>query len=98
MKYRKKPIVIDAELISDIILWATNQWDKLPDWVEENYERNKIIFISDHIEISTKEGRMRGEKDDYLIKGVQGEIYPCKPDIFKQTYEPIDKENKEETK
>lgn len=31
MKYRKKPVVIDAELISDIILWATNQWDKLPD-------------------------------------------------------------------
>jgi hypothetical protein len=90
MKAKKKPVIIEAELISDLIMYATNHWDKLPDWVKENYENGKILFIHDHIEIFTAEGRMRGEKDDYLIRGIKGEIYPCKPDIFKATYEIID--------
>ena len=90
MKAKKKPVIIEAELISDLIMYATNHWDKLPDWVKENYGKGKMLFISNHIEISTLEGTLRGEKDDYLIKGIRGEIYPCKPDIFKETYDIIE--------
>jgi hypothetical protein len=40
--------------------------------------------------VETLEGTMRGEPGDYLIKGVKGELYPCKPDIFEATYEPVE--------
>jgi len=90
MKYRKKPVVIEAEIIAHLIKAAESNWNMLPDWVKENYEKGKIIFISDHVEITTDEGVMRGEKNDYLIRGIKGEIYPCKPDIFEKTYELAD--------
>jgi hypothetical protein len=89
-KFRKKPVVIEAELISQLINAADHDWDALPDWVIENYEKGKIIFISTHVEIITDEGIMRGERDDYLIRGVNGEIYPCKPDVFNKTYEKVE--------
>jgi hypothetical protein len=88
-KFRKKPVVIEAELISDLISYATNNLDKLPNWVKENYEKGKIIFLNDHISILTDEGTMSGDFNDYLIQGVNGEIYPCKPDIFEKTYEKV---------
>lgn len=86
-KYRKKPIVIEAF-----------QWEKLeglnkPGWFEEAFFQDKIIsdgrggFI-----IKTLEGEMKAEKDDYIICGIKGEIYPCKPDIFEATYEEVNNE------
>jgi len=89
-KFRKKPVIIEAELISQLINAADHDWDALPDWAIENYEKGKIIFISTHVEIITDEGVMRGERDDYLIRGVNGEIYPCKPDVFEKTYEKVE--------
>jgi hypothetical protein len=98
-KFRKKPVVIEAELISQLINAADHDWDALPDWVIENYENGKIIFfensfskspMSDHISILTDEGTMRGDFNDYLIQGVNGEIYPCKPDVFEKTYEKVE--------
>jgi len=89
-KFRKKPVVIDAILIAHFIKMANGDsaaWDAIPDWVIENLNNNKLIIVGDHVEITTDEGVMRGEKDDYLIKGVKGEIYPCKPDVFEKTYE-----------
>ena len=88
-KFRKKPVEIEAELIAHLIKASESNWDMLPDWVKENYEKGKIIFISDHVEITTDEGVMRGEKDDYLIRGIKGEIYPCKPDVFAKTYDKV---------
>ena len=60
MKYRKKPVVIEA------------------------YQTDK------ELDIETLEGTMRASVGDYIITGVRGEQYPCKPDIFEQTYEPAD--------
>jgi hypothetical protein len=45
-------------------------------------------FLSGALEIDTLEGTMRGEVGDWIIKGVKGELYPCKPDVFATTYEP----------
>lgn len=85
MKYRKKPIIIDA-------------WE----WDETKETFNKIGCVSmgssGHIErpdemtnlrILTLEGTMRVDKGDFIIKGIKGEYYPCKPDIFKLTYDLI---------
>jgi len=49
----------------------------------------EAVQLTERLEIETLEGTMVGEPGDWLITGVQGEKYPCKPDIFEQTYEPV---------
>lgn len=78
--YRKKPVTIEAV-----------QWDgmKVADIAE--FMRAERVSIRDGgIEIDTLEGTMRADPGDWIIKGVKGEFYPCKPDIFEATYEPVD--------
>lgn len=87
-QYRKKPVVIEAWLARDLIRAFMESWS-LPKPVADAYERGGWRIDHDHIAIPTLEGRMRAEFDDYVIMGVQGEFYPCKPDIFAETYEPV---------
>ena len=67
--------------------------DFIPDWFMDEVTKNNIILYGEEYKpldfclIKTLEGTMRGEAGDYIIKGVNGEIYPCKPDIFHKTYE-----------
>jgi len=86
-KYRKKPVVIDAERVATILYKAGNDWKALPDWVVKGYDEGELIFMSDAIIIKTLEGDMTAQKEDMLIMGISGELYPCKPDIFAKTYE-----------
>jgi hypothetical protein len=79
-KFRKKPVEIEA-----FIYWN----DPRPDWFSDKVTTNEIITYPTHCNIHTLEGVMRGEVGDYIIKGVKGEIYPCKPDIFELTYDKI---------
>lgn len=86
MTYRKKPVVIEAFQLGN---------DCMPDWFMDKVTANDIILhpgdVSDirslSADIKTLEGIMRADYGDFIIKGVAGEIYPCKPDIFRQTYE-----------
>lgn len=82
MKYRKKPVVIEAFRF---------QIDKaMPDWFNEKRITNEIVTHDDGtVEIKTLEGMMKANKGDYIIQGVNGEIYPCKPDIFEKTYDEV---------
>lgn len=78
MFYRKKPVVIEA-----VQFTGKNQTEIMRfvgGDINEIYE--ECIFIN------TLEGKMRGDIGDFIIKGVNGEFYPCKPDIFEKTYEP----------
>ena len=81
-KYRKKPVEIEA------IQWVSNN-------IEQVYEMlgDTLIINTDEDEvkhfINTLEGKMEMSWGDYIIKGVKGEFYPCKPDIFELTYEKI---------
>lgn len=86
-QYRKKPVVIKAALTSLAIANASSNWKGLPDWLSEAYEAGIVVFGNDHISIKTLEGTMRAEPDDMIIQGVNGELYPCKPDIFAKTYD-----------
>lgn len=92
MKYRKKPVVIEAF-----------QWTGGPDQTEDpewmiDAIRNGTAFIhssstgQNHFDmhIETLEGTMTANPYDYIIKGVKGELYPCKPDIFEATYEAVE--------
>ena len=75
-KYRKKPVVIDA------IQWTGENRQEI-----REFARNCVDFVSDTVIIDTLEGTMRADEGDYIIRGIQGEYYPCKPDIFEETYE-----------
>ncbi len=88
-EFRKKPVVIEAELISDLMKSFASNWDGLPNWVKNNYEDGVLIPFADHLSVRTAEGIMRGELTDMLIKGVNGELYPCKIDIFEKTYDKV---------
>lgn len=82
MKYRKKPVVIDA--------WQFTKGN-LADILEEFEDSPIDIFVEDYgnvirAEIKTLEGVMTASEGDWIIKGVNGEFYPCKPDIFEKTY------------
>jgi hypothetical protein len=80
-KFRKKPVVIEA--------YCYNQQHEnyRPDWFQDRVTRNEIVTFPGHAIIATLEGKMRADLGDWIIKGVKGEVYPCKPDIFEATYE-----------
>ncbi len=83
MKYRKKPIVIEA------ILWDGEGITKALEFAAES-GRGLQLYEDGGLAIETLEGTMRANVGDYIIKGVKNEIYPCKPDIFEETYEKVD--------
>ena len=88
-QYRKKPVIIDAMLLDKENLADVCRWSSA----------EPIAFKNKHnpygkpglagIRIKTLEGNMIGDFGDYIIKGVNGEFYPCKPDIFEKTYEAV---------
>lgn len=86
MKYRKKPVVIEAVQFTDTVEAIDELCDFGLDPVRIDYADpdNPIL------KIETLEGLMVATEGDYIIKGVQGEFYPCKPDIFKETYEKVE--------
>ena len=84
-KYRKKPVVIEAI-----------QWDGTVDSFEkiEEFAGDYGVVIEDtRIMVETWEGWKGGTPGYWIIKGVKGEVYPCKPDIFELTYEPVEGED-----
>ena len=77
MKYRKKPVVIEA------VMWTGTITPEMEDLLGEV----KVLPKGSSLLIPTLEGVMEARLGDYIIRGVNGELYPCKPDIFKKTYE-----------
>ena len=90
MKFRKKPVVIEAVKASDAMKYAESNWKGLPDWLRDAYEAGNVVFARPAVIIRTLEGNMTAEPKDWIIRGVKGEIYPCKPDIFAATYDAVD--------
>lgn len=87
MKYRKKPIVIEAmqltRMYSDLAVKFVGENNI------EDFCLGEFAEDSCYIDIKTLEGCMRASEFDWIIKGIKGEIYPCKPDIFEATYEQV---------
>ena len=81
-KFRKKPVVIEAVQFTD------KNKDQVFNWVDCNRYPEFIDGIP-CLKIETLEGDMIASFNDWIIKGVQGEFYPCKPDIFEKTYEEV---------
>lgn len=95
-KYRKKPIVVDAFKLNARGLVAEDWfWDAVSEGTIITYYFGKFHPEDAYCVIKTLEGTMRAHTGDYIIRGINGEIYPCKPDIFEQTYEVL-KEGKQD--
>lgn len=87
MKYRKKPVVIEAVQYTEetrnlLISWCAPRHHFMDD--------DGCLNESAHLFIKTLEGEMMAQLGDWIIKGIKGEFYPCKPDIFEATYEPVE--------
>lgn len=82
MRFRKKPVVIDA------IRFSGTNHDKIQKFMGLGGFVMKSAFV-EFVFIDTYEGQMRASPGDWIIRGVKGEYYPCKPDIFKETYERV---------
>lgn len=92
MKYRKKPVVIEAfQLTEEVALGYFLDKKPLPFGVglSGSYHPGRREIHSARAVIQTLEGSMVANLGDWIIKGVKGELYPCKPDIFEATYEPV---------
>lgn len=96
MKYRKKPVVIDAfQLNSRGLVGEDWFWDAVSKNEIITYYFGELYPEDAYCDIKTWEGTMRAKTGDYIIRGVNGEIYPCKADIFEKTYELVEgKKNK----
>ena len=94
MKYRKKPIIIEA------IQWNGKNIKEIMKFLESEFKYQKgTMYITakftyepntNLLKIMTLEGEMKANINDFIIKGVNGEYYPCKPDIFLKTYEKVE--------
>ena len=87
-KFRKRPVVIEAQQIEEQDFTCEHPSER---HVRGTPER-PVIYCPDlrEVIIPTLEGNMIAKVGDWIIRGVQGELYPCKPDIFEATYEPVD--------
>lgn len=78
MKLRKKPVVIDG------VQWTGDNEEEI-----KNFIGDFGVVKGIYVEIGTLEGLMVASLSDWILKGVKGEFYPCKPDIKEATYEPV---------
>jgi len=81
MKFRKKPVVIEA------FQWGV---DIVPDWWVKASGQFDLHIKTGSVFIPILEGEHEARINDFIIQGIQGELYPCKPDIFKATYEKVE--------
>lgn len=103
-KYRKKPIVIEAFQMTKERRLDNSEW---PEWLNEAWQlpvkaKGSMFSSADgcsdgtkytSLFINTLEELFKIQWNDWIIRGIQGEIYPCKPDIFEATYESVDGNN-----
>jgi hypothetical protein len=87
-KYRKKPVVIEA------VQWDGSKISEITDWVREAINKQpgttgSIVKVGSTVNIGTLEGTTVASPGDFIIKGVNDEIYACKPEIFEKTYEHV---------
>ena len=82
MKFRKKPVEIEA------VIW-NNNFDEIFHFMDANNNLGIVGYRGDVLQVRTLEGVMDAQPGDYIIKGVKGEFYPCKPDIFAMSYDVV---------
>lgn len=92
MKYRKKPVIIEAVQFNGFDKKNGHvMFSEQPQWLVSKFGESVIFFdVPNTLTIKTLEGNMTASAGDYIIKGLRGELYPCKPDIFEASYEVVE--------
>ena len=88
MKYQKKPVIVEAFKFDGDLKNSKGEW-YVPEWAVKAFENGIMFYGKDDpwkLYIKTLEGIHHVSVGDYVIQGVKGELYPCKPDIFEETY------------
>ena len=98
MKYRKKPVVIEAFQYDGDLMGSDGNY-YVPQWAEDAFKNETLFYDSSEEDtppcelfIKSLECNIHVSVGDYIIKGVNGELYPCKKDIFEKTYEKVEGE------
>lgn len=93
-RYRKKPVVIEAFQITEETRWDNRDW---PEWLNRAWNLDAqdpgAVFLNEGTHafcVQTLEGPLHVSDGDWIVRGVKGELYPCKPDIFEATYEAVE--------
>ncbi len=91
-RFTKKPVTIDAILAGDVLDAASNggfsaEVMDVPQWIVDAFTSATIGFELNAVLVNTHHGQARAERADWIIRGVDGELYPCKADVFAKTYD-----------
>lgn len=97
MKFRKKPVVVEAFQFDGDLMNSDGEY-YVPDWAVNAFLNDILLYDSPinsnetpyELYVQTLEGRMLANVGDYIIQGINGELYPCKSDIFEKTYEKVE--------
>ena len=92
-EYRKRPVVIEAQRLTLDNIEAVSDWVMEGFVATEQFDKDVSATLGGpdaHLDINTLEGTMRAEPGDWVIKGVKGEFYPIKNDVFVLTYEAVE--------
>jgi hypothetical protein len=91
--YRKKPVVVEARQLTDDPAVSDPGWEAIADWCGGKLHNHELGDSGEYetvLVIHTLEGDMTAYENDWIVKGVAGEFYPCRDDVFQATYEPAD--------
>lgn len=89
MLYRKRPVIVEA------VQWTGKNFKEMDKFINQRFE---YYEGSETLVIHTLEGDLDALPGDWIVRGVRGEFYPCKPDIFDMTYEPVDELSEPESR
>ena len=92
-RFRKRPVIIDACKVADLMNVDIDSVVELPAWFTHALRMGEVYRVDDGFFCETLEGCVRAGKGDWIIRGVEGEFYPCADRIFKKTYEPVTEED-----
>lgn len=86
--YRKRPLAVHAIRVSEVREGMRNDaGQSLPRWLQRARYTGDVIVAANVVRVLTPSGVALAHEDDWLIHGVKGEVYPCRPDVFAETYE-----------
>lgn len=88
MKYKKKVLEVEAIKVNEVLeLIKTNKWSKLPKWVIDHHEAGKLLFSSTFVIVELPTcAQLRGNVDDWLVCGGEGDVYTCTNLEFERLY------------
>lgn len=89
-KFRKKPVVIEAHRVSNLLGLLSEGWSSLPMWVRDAHIQGQLQFLEYGVLLRTPEGELLAPPDHWLIRGTNGVVEACHREVFAETYEHLD--------